>query len=127
MNHLLSESSLNEFNLKNLRKDFAILHQSVNGKPLVYLDNAATTQKPCSVLEAMTSFSQTANANIHRGVHTLSVKATTAYESARQLIAKFINAKQDHEIIFTSGTTEAINLVAQSFSRSHLRQVMKLF
>src|ERR1700749_2597875 len=95
-----------------LRKDFPILDQKVYGFPLVYLDNAATTQKPEAVLHAMDKYYHTINSNVHRGVHYLSQRATEAYEGARQKIADFINARHNHEIIFTPGTTEAINLVA---------------
>lgn len=103
-----------------IRADFSILHQAINNNPLVYLDNAATTQKPNLVLSAMDNYYQHNNANIHRGVHTLSMRATREYEKAREIIAQFINAKQTHEIIFTRGTTESINLIASSFGKSQL-------
>lgn len=104
-----------------LRDDFPILSQRIRGKPLVYLDNAATTQKPRSVIDAITRFYSAENANIHRGVHYLSERATSAYEEARERVARFLNAPSARQIIFTRGTTEAINLVAQSFGRSTLR------
>jgi cysteine desulfurase / selenocysteine lyase len=100
--------------------DFQILQQKIHQKPLVYLDNAATTQKPTAVIDAISQFYRQNNANIHRGVHELSVRATEIYENTRKLIQNYINAPELHEIIFTSGTTESINLVAQSFVRSQL-------
>lgn len=98
-----------------IRRDFPILNQHVNGYPLVYLDNAATTQKPRQVMEAMTSYYDHDNANVHRGVHALSVRATQLYEDARDKVRHFINAPHSYECIFVRGTTEAINLVAHSF------------
>jgi cysteine desulfurase/selenocysteine lyase len=109
------------FDAERLREDFPILSQRIRGKPLVYLDNAATTQKPRSVIEAVSRFYTAENANIHRGVHYLSERATVAYEEARERVARFLNAPSPRQIIFTRGTTEAINLVAQSFGRSRLR------
>ncbi|HEX5743593.1 MAG TPA: cysteine desulfurase, partial [Flavobacteriaceae bacterium] len=94
-----------------------ILHQNINGKPLVYFDNAATSQKPKVVIDAISAYYNTINSNIHRGVHTLSQKATDAYELSRQKIQHFINAQHSHEVIFTRGTTESINLVANGFSQ----------
>jgi cysteine desulfurase/selenocysteine lyase len=102
-------------NIDKIRSDFPILETRVYGHPLVYLDNAATTQKPRDVLERVSSFYREENANIHRGSHFLSEKASSAYESARDCVRKFINARKSSEIIFTSGTTFSINLVAQSF------------
>ncbi|MCA1798963.1 MAG: cysteine desulfurase [Xanthomonadaceae bacterium] len=104
-----------------VRADFPLLAQSVHGKPLVYLDNAATTQKPRQVLEALDAYYRTDNANVHRGVHQLSERATAAYEGARDRIAGFINAASRRELVFVRGTTEAINLVAQSFLRPRLQ------
>ncbi|HET6579633.1 MAG TPA: cysteine desulfurase [Gemmatimonadales bacterium] len=104
--------------VEQLRKDFPILSQRVRGKPLVYLDNAATSQKPRSVIDAVGRFYSAENANIHRGVHFLSERATGAYEAVRGRIARFLNASSPGEIVFTRGTTEAINLVAQSWGRS---------
>ncbi|WP_321896779.1 cysteine desulfurase [Paraburkholderia heleia] len=103
------------------RRDFPILRQSVHGKPLVYLDNAATTQKPASVITAEQAYYEHDNANVHRGVHLLSQRATDAYEGARTRIARFIHATNDKEIVYTRGTTEAINLVAQSYARPRLQ------
>jgi len=108
--------------VKRLREDFPILHQTVrDGRPLVYLDNAATTQKPRVVIDAIRRYYERDNANIHRGVHELSERATAAYEGARALVQRFIGASSPREIIFTRGTTEAINLVAQSFARPRVR------
>lgn len=99
--------------LERIRKDFPILDQVVNDEPLVYLDNAATTQKPQQVLDVLTDYYQTDNANVHRGVHTLSERATARYEAARQKVADFIQAKSSKEILFTRGTTTGLNWVAQ--------------
>ena len=99
----------------NVRADFPILHQQVNGKPLIYLDNAATAQKPRCVIDALVHYYERDNSNVHRGLHALSMRATDAYEGARTRLAKFINAAEPAEIIFTRGTTESINLVAHSF------------
>lgn len=99
------------------RRDFPILQTIVAGKPLVYLDNAATTQKPQSVIDAEVAYYSSTNANVHRGVHTLSQRATDQYEAARDKVRRFINAASDKEIVFVRGTTEAINLVAQSYAR----------
>ena len=104
------------FNVQNIRKDFPILSRTVNGKPLVYFDNAATSQTPKPVIDAIVDYYSNYNANIHRGVHTLSQEATDLYEQARQKIQTHFNAKFSHEIIFTSGTTHGINLVAHGFS-----------
>ena len=98
-----------------IKKDFPILNQTINGKPLVYLDNAATTQKPKQVIDRVSHYYQTQNANIHRGIYRLAAEATQAYEDCRRLTQTFFNAKSPKEIIFTSGATESINLVAQSF------------
>jgi cysteine desulfurase/selenocysteine lyase len=108
--------------IEAVRKDFPILFRTVYGYPLVYLDNAATTQKPEQVLRAMDDYYHTINSNVHRGVHYLSQRATEAYEAARQKIADFINARHNHEIIFTRGTTEGINLVASGFAKKILRE-----
>lgn len=104
--------------IDTIRKEFPILNQQVNGKPLVYFDNGATAQKPNSVIDAESRYYQELNANIHRGVHFLSQKATDAFEETRSYIKDFIGAKEREEIIFTSGTTESINIVAQSFRKS---------
>jgi len=103
-----------------IRRMFPILHQEVHGHPLVYLDNAATTQKPQQVLEAIDRYYKLDNANVHRGVHLLSERATRAYEAAREKVRAFLNARSTKEIVFTRGTTEAINLVAQSWGRAAL-------
>ncbi|MDO6429898.1 cysteine desulfurase [Flavitalea sp. BT771] len=107
--------------VEKVRKDFPILDTLVFGHPLVYLDNAATTQKPEAVLKAMEEYYHTINSNVHRGVHHLSQQATDAYELARKKIAEYIGAKHAHEIIFTRGTTESINLVAYTFGKKFLR------
>ena len=104
------------FNVEDIRKDFPILSRQVNGKPLVYFDNAATSQTPQQVIDVIVDYYSNYNANIHRGVHTLSQEATDKYEQARHKIQKHFNAKFAHEIIFTSGTTHSINLVASGFS-----------
>jgi len=107
--------------LSRFRADFPILGTAVHGRPLVYLDNAATTQKPRKVLEAVREFYETFNSNIHRGVHHLSERATRAYEAARDRVRRHLNASDPREIVFVRGTTEAINLVARSFVRPRLR------
>jgi cysteine desulfurase/selenocysteine lyase len=111
---------VNHFPVKEIRGDFPILARCVNGKPLVYLDNAATTQKPRSVIEAIGQYYNFENSNVHRGVHYLSELATQKYEEARIKIKKFINAKSEKEIIFVRGATEAINLVAASFGKKYI-------
>lgn len=116
------QSSTSVYDVNRIREDFPILKQIVHGKPLVYLDNAATTQKPLQVLKELEKYYYTMNANIHRGVHALSQEATEAYESARIKIKKFINALGKNEIIFTRGTTESINLVAQSYGRKNFNE-----
>lgn len=108
--------------VERLRRDFPILSQRVRNKPLVYLDNGATTQKPQSVIDALVGYYTTENANIHRGVHYLSQQATFAYERTRGRIRRFLNAADNSEIIFVRGTTEGINLVAQSFARPRLQE-----
>ncbi len=105
----------------NVRADFPVLHQQVNGKPLVYLDNGATTQKPGAVIDALVRYYEGYNSNVHRGLHTLSMRATDAYEGARARVAKFVNAADPAEIIFTRGTTEAVNIVARSWGHAHLK------
>jgi cysteine desulfurase / selenocysteine lyase len=105
------------WNVEQIRKDFPILQQEVHGRPLVYLDSAATSQKPQVVLDALTAYYATENSNVHRGVHLLSEKATAAYEGARVRIQRFLNAEHAREIVFVRGTTEGINLVAQSYGR----------
>ncbi len=104
-----------------LREDFPILRQSVHGRPLVYLDNAASSQKPVAVLETLDRFYRRDNANVHRGIHELSRRSTVAFEGARERVAKFLNARQSEEIIFTRGTTEGINLVARTWGDKNIR------
>ncbi|MBL1232248.1 MAG: cysteine desulfurase [Flavobacteriales bacterium] len=108
-------------NSDKIRKDFPILQRQVNGKPLIYFDNGATSQKPQQVIDVINRYYQHENSNIHRGIHTLSQEATNAYEKARTTVLQFINAKHNHEVIFTSGTTGSINLVASSFGKKHLQ------
>jgi cysteine desulfurase / selenocysteine lyase len=108
------------FDVERIRKDFPILHTMVHGHPLVYLDNAATSQKPQAVIDALVRYYEGENANIHRGVHYLSQIATEEFEKARETVRAFVNAAQTSEIIFTRGTTEAINLVAQTYGRVHV-------
>lgn len=105
-----------------VREDFPILHQEVNGRPLVYLDNAATTQKPARVIDALRLYYEQDNANIHRGIHTLAERATIAYETTRQSAQRFINAAEPEEVIFTRGTTEGINLIAASYGRTFIKE-----
>lgn len=109
------------FDVGRLRRDFPILTRRVRGRPLIYLDNAATTQKPRCVIEAVADFYTRSNANIHRGIHALSEEATARYEETRRLAARFLNASSPKEIVFTKGTTEAINLVAASYARPRLK------
>jgi len=108
------------YDLRRVRRDFPILAQKIHGKPLVYLDNAATTQKPQQVLDAILRYYSEDNANVHRGVHLLSERATEAYERARTIVQNFLNAARPEEIIFVRGTTEAINLVAQTYGRRNV-------
>jgi len=107
--------------IQKIRKEFPVLHQLVNGKPLIYFDNAATNQKPKRVIDALTSYYEGYNANIHRGIHTLAEKATRAYEDTREAMQRFINAAHTEEVIFTSGVTGSINLVASSYGRAFLK------
>ncbi|WP_044895909.1 cysteine desulfurase [Bacillus alveayuensis] len=109
-------------NIQDIRKQFPILDQEVNGHPLVYLDSAATSQKPLPVIEAITKYYREYNSNVHRGVHTLGTRATDGYENAREKVRQFIQAKSIEEIIFTRGTTTALNMVAASYGRSHLQK-----
>jgi cysteine desulfurase / selenocysteine lyase len=116
------EAKTNILDLELIRREFPILSREVNGKPLVYFDNGATSQKPVSVISAINKYYSDENSNIHRGVHTLSQEATTAYEEARSTTQQFINAEHSHEVIFTSGTTGSINLLASSFGKKHLQE-----
>jgi cysteine desulfurase/selenocysteine lyase len=110
-----------ELDVAAIRRDFPALRLRVHGRPLAYLDNAATTQKPRAVIERLTRYYEEENANVHRGVHTLSERATEAYEHARAVVQRFVNAEQSREIVFVRGTTEAINLVAQTYGRTHVK------
>jgi cysteine desulfurase / selenocysteine lyase len=115
-----SSQSASGLDIAKIRGDFPILAERINGKPLVYLDNGATSQKPQVVLDAIANYYDHMNANIHRGVHTLSVRATEAHDAARQTVKHFVNAADTREIIFVRGATEAINLVAQTYGRVHV-------
>ena len=110
------------FDVERLRSDFPILRERVHGKPLVYLDNAATSQKPETVINAIANYYRHDNANIHRGVHLLSQRGTDDYEAARGAVQRFLNARESREIIFVRGATEAINLVAQTYGRTHVNR-----
>lgn len=111
-----------KFDVYKLREEFPILNQTINGKPLVYFDNAATNQKPISVINSITDYYETINSNVHRGVHSLSERATEAYENSREKVREFINAESIKEIIFLRGTTEAVNLVAYSYGRMKINE-----
>ncbi|TDJ09405.1 MAG: cysteine desulfurase [Deltaproteobacteria bacterium] len=113
---------MSRLDVGRVRKDFPVLEREVHGKPLAYLDNAATSQKPRAVIDALIHYYSSYNANIHRGVHSLSEEATVAYEAARDKVRDFIRAPSSEEIVFTRGTTEAINLVAQSYLRPRIRE-----
>ncbi|MEJ2094155.1 MAG: aminotransferase class V-fold PLP-dependent enzyme, partial [Gammaproteobacteria bacterium] len=124
MNNPVAEklaTGIDSIDVNAIRADFPVLDQKVNGKPLVYLDNAATTQKPRQVIDTLDEYYRRYNSNIHRGVHTLSEKATAAYEAARETVRDFINAPATQEIIFVRGATEGINLVAQSYGMTNLK------
>jgi cysteine desulfurase / selenocysteine lyase len=108
------------FDVKGVRADFPILRTLIHGKPLVYLDNAATTQKPQAVIDRVARFFSEENSNVHRGVHFLSERATEVYEASRRTVSRFLNARDEKEIVFVRGTTEAINLVAQTYGRVHV-------
>lgn len=111
-----------QYDVNKIREDFPILARSVYGKPLVYLDNGATTQKPRCVVESITDEYYSVNANVHRGVHFLSQQATNLHEASRETVRRFINARSISEIVFTRGTTESINLVASSFADSQMKE-----
>jgi cysteine desulfurase/selenocysteine lyase len=117
----MENKSISENEVEKIRSDFPILKREVNGKPLIYIDNAATTQKPLCVIDKMAQFSKTSNANIHRAIHTLGYEATVAYENAHKSVAKFIGAKSWREIVFVRNATEALNLVAHSFGEKFLK------
>src|SRR5271156_2038479 len=121
MNNIALADRPVSFDVNALRRQFPVLARSVRGKPLAYLDNGASAQRPNAVIEAVDDYERRHHANIHRGVHTLSQEATALYEAARGRLMEFINARSRHEIIFVRGTTEAINLVAQSYARPLLK------
>lgn len=116
----MMDTAMASLDVQQIRSQFPILHQQVNGKPLIYFDNAATNQKPMRVIDALTRYYENDNANIHRGIHTLAERATKAYETTRHAMQAFINARHEEEIIFTRGVTESINLVASSYGRAFL-------
>jgi len=130
-NHISRELALVEklttINVTRIREDFPILKRQVNDKPLVYFDNAATSQKPKVVIDAIDTYYREYNANIHRGIHKLAEEATVAHEEAREKVAKFINAKRTEEIIFTRNATESLNLVAYSWGRTNIGKGIRLF
>ena len=119
-NKEIGDELMREFNVEKVRAEFPILQEKARGHKLVYLDNAATSQKPKAVIDAIVRYYEHDNANIHRGVHYLSEKATEDFESARKAVQGFVNAKQANEIIFVRSATEAINLVAQTYGRVHV-------
>ena len=119
--HTLDTKSETPIDIQAVRKDFPILDQEVHGKPLVYLDNAATKHRPLPVLDAIRHFETHDHSNVHRGVHALSVRATAKFDEARTTVRRFLNAECDEEILFTKGCTEAINLVARSWGSSNLK------
>ncbi len=121
MTRTASTNSTAAYDVAAVRRDFPILAHQAHGKPLVYLDNAATTQKPQAVIDAVSDYYTQHNANVHRGVHLLSMEATEAYETARRKVQQFLGAEHKNQIVFTRGTTEAINLVAQSYARPRLQ------
>lgn len=110
------------FPVREIRRDFPILSEKINGRPLIWLDNAATTQKPSCVIDRLVSFYRHENSNVHRGAHTLAARATDAFESARETVARFLHAASPREIVFVRGTTEAINLVAGTYGRQNIRE-----
>ena len=112
----MDEKTKNPFELNRVRQNFPILDQDINGSKLIYFDNAASTQKPSRVIKSIKQYYESDHSNVHRGVHSLSIRATESYEKSRRVISSYINAKHEHEVIHTKGTTEAINLVAQSIS-----------
>jgi cysteine desulfurase/selenocysteine lyase len=118
----ITDKTASPLDVERVKRDFPILQRQVHGQPLVYLDNSATTQRPNCVIDAICDFYRGCNANVHRGVHTLSSEATDAYEEARNKVARFIGADSSESIIFTRNTTESVNLVAHSWGRRHLRE-----
>ena len=117
----MMQQTATKLDISKIREDFPILHQQVNGHQLVYFDNAATAQKPKVVIDALTRYYQGTNANIHRGAHALADQATKEYEATREAVRAFINAPSTEQIIFTKGTTEGINLVAQTYGRQQVQ------
>src|SRR3954452_13785113 len=117
----LSSRPSASFDVDTIREDFPVLKQTIHGKPLVYLDSAATAQKPFAVIDAIRKFHEVDCANIHRGVHELSQRSTAAYEEARTKTKKFLNSRTKNELIFVRGTTEGINLVASSWGRRNIK------
>jgi cysteine desulfurase / selenocysteine lyase len=115
------QEAIATFDVESIRKDFPILERTINGKPLIYLDSAASSQRPWPVLQAIEEYETTSHANVHRGVHALSQAATEAYEGARERIRRYINARSTREIIYVRGTTEGVNLVAQSYARPRFK------
>ncbi|HND65848.1 MAG TPA: aminotransferase class V-fold PLP-dependent enzyme, partial [Candidatus Obscuribacter sp.] len=113
-------ATMSSLDIEKIRRDFPILRREIDGKRLVYLDNAATSQKPLSMINCLNEYYQRYNANVHRGIHTLSEEATALYEGTRETVRRFIGARESCEIIFTRGTTEAINLVAYSWGRQNV-------
>lgn len=122
LNNDLTIATQDELDIEQIRSEFPLLQTKVYGKPLVYLDNGATTQKPEEVLKAMDDYYRTYNSNVHRGVHFLSQKATDRYEEVRRKLQAYINAKHEHEVIFTRSTTDGINLVAQSYGKKFIKE-----
>ena len=118
--HNVTNLALPQSPVEKCRQDFPTLAQEINGHPLVYLDSAASSQEPLAVIDKVAAYQSNDHANVHRGVHTLSHRATETYEAARDLVRGFINASNRSEVVYTSGTTESINLVAQSFCRPRL-------
>lgn len=119
---MLETKSKIHFDVQKIREDFPILQQEINGRPLVYFDNGASSQKPQQVIDAIVEYYQTINSNVHRGVHTLSQRATDAYEAARESVKDFVNSNSVNEINFTKGTTESINLLAYSYGRKFVQE-----
>jgi cysteine desulfurase / selenocysteine lyase len=109
-------------NIEEIRKEFPILKKEINEKPLIYFDNAATTQKPQSVLDAMTKYYTDSNANVHRSLHTLAGQSTMLWENAHVKVAKFLNAKSEKEVFFTKNATESLNFVANTYGRQYLKE-----
>src|SRR3954471_8909078 len=119
-------SKTTAFDVERIREDFPVLKQRIHGKPLVYLDNAATSQKPQAVIDAIRKFYEVDCANIHRGVHELSQRSTAAYEETRAKAKRFVNSKSKSELIFVRGTTEAVNLVSNSWGRRTAKRAVEL-